>query len=59
MRNPDNHVSVDIDVIKNAATTIEELEAAGLEPDFITIQQSDKGEAGEFNLTYVAGRGDE
>lgn len=54
MKNPDNHVSVDIDVIKNAAVTIEELEAAGREPDKITIQQSDVGDEGEINLTYIA-----
>ena len=52
MKNPDNHVSVDIGVIKNAATTIEELEAAGLEPDRVTIQQSDVGNSGELNLAF-------
>ena len=52
MKNPDNHVSVDIELIKNAATTIEELEAAGLEPDRVTIQQSDVGHSGELNLAF-------
>jgi hypothetical protein len=59
MKNPDNHVSVDIDVIKNAATTIEELEAAGLEPDRVTIQQSDVGTSGELNLAYKLAGEDE
>ena len=54
MKNPDNHVSVDIELIKEAATTIEELEAAGLEPDMITIEQSNVGDEGEINLTYIA-----
>jgi hypothetical protein len=52
MKSPDNHVSVDIEVIKEAATTIEELEADGLEPDKITIQQSDVGAKGELNLAF-------
>ena len=52
MRKPDNHVSVDIELIKNAAKTIQMLEEEGLEPSHITIQQTDVGEKGEFNLSY-------
>jgi len=54
MRNPDNHVSVDPQLLKDTVATIEELEAAGRGPDMITIQQSDVGDEGEINLTYTA-----
>jgi hypothetical protein len=52
MMDPDNHVSVDVEIIKQAATVVEELEADGHPPDYITIQQNDIGDKGEFNLCY-------
>ena len=52
MRDADNHVSVETAIIKEAAVVIETLEKSGMEPDKVTIQQSNVGDKGEFNLVY-------
>ena len=52
MRDADNHVSVGTGIIKQAADVIETLEESGMEPDRVTIQQSNVGDKEEFNLAY-------
>ena len=53
MRDADNHVAINIDLLKEIHTTVRHLEEAGLEPDRVTIQQTDMGDIGEINLAYA------
>lgn len=52
MKSPDNHVSISVGMVHEMSRVLNNLDNLDMEPDAVTIEQSDIALHGSFNLVY-------